>query len=253
MSSLSVIVITKNEAENIAECLASAVWADELIVVDAQSKDDTVQIAGRFTDQIYVVPWQGFAANKTIGLNHAHSEWILWLDADERIPSELAEEMRALLLSQPEENGFQISRKAFFLGRWIRHCGWYPGYVLRLFRRDQGRFSDRLVHEGVIVEGRCGRLRHSLEHYTDRDLEHYLAKFNHYTTLASRELVQKGRRSGIAAILLHPLHQFVKMYLLKRGFLDGVEGLMLCLLSANYVAAKYAKAWELSHCKNDKK
>ncbi len=253
MSTLAVIVITRNEADNIGDCLAGAAWADELIVIDSQSTDATVEIARRYTDQVYIEPWRGYAENKTMALSRCHSDWVFWLDADERITAPLAEEIRRLIDAQPAENGFRVARKAYFLGRWIRHCGWYPGYVLRLFRRSHGRFNDHLVHEGVEVDGACGRLRNSLLHYTDRTLERYLEKFNRYTTLAAQELHGRGRRAGAISFLLRPLHQFVKMYVIRRGFLDGAEGLALCLLSAHYVAAKYAKLWELSHCAEEKK
>ena len=245
MIPLSVIVITRNEARHIAACLQSVAWADELIVVDSQSEDDTVAIARTFTDTVYIEPWRGFSGQKNFACEKAHGAWILWIDADERVTTPLAAEIRAVLAADPACAGFEMPRKAFFLGRWIRHCGWYPGHVVRLFRRGAGRFDDRQVHEGLILQGGIGRLRGDLEHYTDDSLEHYMTKFNRYTTLAAQELSARGRRAGLGAILFRPLHAFIKMYLFKRGFRDGIEGLMLCLLSAHYVAAKYAKTWEL--------
>lgn len=244
MSRISVIVITLNEARNIAACLQSVAWADEIIVVDAQSQDETVAIARTFTGNVFVEPWRGFSGQKNFALEKAQGEWVLWLDADERITPELAAEIRARLADTPEQSGFEMPRKAFFLGRWIKHCGWYPGHVLRLFRRAAGRFDDHQVHEGLILDGGIGRLVGDIEHYTDDSLEHYMWKFNRYTTLAAEELQARGRRAGIGAILVRPLHTFIKMYIFKRGFLDGSEGLILSLLSANYVAAKYAKTWE---------
>ncbi len=252
MSSLSVIMITLDEEENIRACLQSVAWADEIIVVDAESTDRTAAIAKEYTDRVFVIPWQGYAANKSFALAQARGEWIFWIDADEIVPAALAREIQAVIRSGPRYSGYEVARKAYFLGRWIKHCGWYPGYVLRLFRRDHGRFNEHRVHEGVELAGDRARLQNSLDHYTDRDLEHYMWKFNRYTSLAAEELAGKGRRGGLAAFLFRPLHAFIKMYILKRGFLDGVEGLMLCLLSANYVAAKYAKAWELSRCNNEK-
>ncbi len=251
MSSLSVIIITKNEERNIADCLASAAFADEIIVVDACSTDRTVEIAQKYTAKVYVVPWQGYAANKTIALNYCQSEWVLWLDADERVPADLASEIKKWLAAQPRQNGFSVARRAFFLGRWIKHCGWYPGYVLRLFRRTCARFNDHLVHEGVEITGEQGYLQAPLDHYTDRDLEHYLNKFNHYTSLAARDMHRRNRRASLIDFLLRPPIMFIKMYFFKLGFLDGVEGFMLCLLSANYVAAKYAKLAELYRCKEE--
>jgi glycosyltransferase involved in cell wall biosynthesis len=252
VSSLSVILITLNEEHNIRACLQSVRWADEIIVVDAESKDSTAAIAREFTDKVFVIPWQGYAANKSFAVAQAHNEWVFWIDADEVVPEALADEIMAVIRADAGYDGYEVARKAYFLGRWIKHCGWYPGYVLRLFRRSKGRFNENRVHEGVTLDGPRGRLRNSLDHYTDRDLEHYMWKFNRYTSLAAEELVAKGHHSGVGAFLFRPLHAFIKMYILKRGFLDGVEGLMLCLLSANYVAAKYAKVWELSHCNKSK-
>ena len=249
MSSVSVILITYNEEENIEACLQSVAWADEIIVVDSKSRDRTVEIARRFTPHVISSEWMGYSSNKNLALEHATCDWVLWIDADERVPEELAREIRELVEANPPENGFEVARKAFFLGRWIKHCGWYPGWVLRLFRRGTARFTDQKVHEGLVLEGERGRLRHALLHYTDNSLEHYLWKFNRYTSYAAEELAEKGRRAGALTILLRPLHTFVRMYFLKLGFLDGVEGLMLCLLSAGYVAAKYAKLWELGYRK----
>jgi len=244
LSALSVILITLNEERNIEACLRSVEWADEIIVVDSQSTDRTVEIARSFTDKVFVIDWKGFAASKNFALQQAQSDWVLWIDADERVPAELATEIRQVISQKPQEDGFAIARRAFFLGRWIKHCGWYPGYVLRLFRRGKACFNDNRVHEGLILQGRQGRLQNDLLHYTDDSLEHYLWKFNRYTSLAAQDLVQRGRKAGWLGMIGRSLHTFFRMYLVKRGFMDGVEGLMLCLLSANYVAMKYAKLWE---------
>ncbi len=244
MSTLSVILITLNEERNIEACLRSVEWADEIIVVDSQSTDKTVEIAKQFTDKVVSIDWKGFAASKNLALRQAQCDWVLWIDADERVPAELAAEIRQVIAQNPPEAGFAIARRAFFLGRWIKHCGWYPGYVLRLFRRSKACFNDNLVHEGLILQGEQGRLHNDLLHYTDDSLEHYMWKFNRYTSLAAEELVQRGRKAGWFSMVGRSLHAFFRMYILKRGFLDGMEGLMLCLLSANYVAMKHAKLWE---------
>lgn len=244
MSTLSVIVITLNEERHIAACLESVAWADEIIVVDAESKDETVAIARRFTARVFIEKFRGYSGQKNFALAQARGEWVLWLDADERVTPELAEEIRRTIAAAPAATGFEMPRKAYFLGRWIKHCGWYPGYVLRLFRRERGRFDDREVHETLLLDGEKGRLRGDLDHYTDDSVEHYFWKFNRYTTLAAEELAGRGRRAGMFSILMRPLHAFLKMYIFKRGFLDGLPGLMLCLLSASYVTAKYAKLAE---------
>ncbi|HOT96999.1 MAG TPA: glycosyltransferase family 2 protein [bacterium] len=245
MSTLSVIVITLNESRHIAACLESVAWADEIVVVDSESSDDTAAIARRYTDHVYVEKFRGYSGQKNFAVERARGEWVLWLDADERVTPELAAEIRRTLAAPTAVAGFEMPRKAYFLGRWIRHCGWYPGYVLRLFRRDQGRFDDRTVHETLLLAGERGRLRGDLEHYTDDSLEHYFRKFNTYTSLAAGELDAGRQRFGMMSLFLRPLHAFIKMYVLKGGFRDGRHGLVLCLLSANYVAAKYAKLLEL--------
>ncbi|HNW61231.1 MAG TPA: glycosyltransferase family 2 protein [bacterium] len=244
MSTLSVIVITLNESRHITACLESVAWADEIIVVDAESSDDTVALARRFTPRVFVEKFRGYSGQKNFALDQARGEWVLWLDADERVTPELAAEIRRTIAAADACAGYEMPRKAFFLSRWIRHCGWYPGYVLRLFRRNRGRFDERQVHETLQLEGDRGRLNGDLEHYTDDSLEHYFHKFNTYTTLAARELGAGRRRFGMASLLLRPVHAFVKMYLFKGGFRDGMHGLVLCLLSAHYVAAKYAKVLE---------
>ena len=241
---LSVILITKNEEANVAECLESVRWADEVVVVDSQSTDRTREIAANYTDKVFSFEWEGYAANKNIALSKTTKEWVLWIDADERVTPELAAEIQQVLSTKPSLNGFEMPRKAFFLGRWIKHCGWYPGYVSRLFRRDQAKFDDRLVHESVNLTGSKGRLKGALLHYTDNDLDHYLSKFNKYTSLAAQELADKNRRTNPVSMLFRSLHTFCRMYFLRLGFIDGVEGLVLSLLSGGYVFTKYAKLWE---------
>ena len=248
---LAVIVITYNEAQNIQACLQSVRWADELIVVDAFSSDRTVEIAKTMTRHVYVTEWQGYAANKNYALDRVTSEWVLWLDADERVTAELAAEIKTLL-HDPSFDAYQLPRKAIFLGKWIKHCGWYPGYVTRLFKKGSARFNDKLVHEGLDYRHKAGRCRNDIIHFTDRSLEHYISKLNRYTTLAAQELNSKGRRSGLVDILFRPMHMFLRMFLLRRGFLDGFHGLLLSLLSSFYVLVKYAKLWHLNDRENAK-
>jgi glycosyltransferase involved in cell wall biosynthesis len=243
---LSVIVITKNEERNIVPCLESVSWADDLVVVDAESGDRTVELARRCVARVFVEPWRGFSAAKTFAALQARNEWVLWLDADERVTPALAEEITRLLTAgAPAADGYRMARRAYFLGKWIRHCGWYPGHVLRLFRKSRARFSDVSVHESLQMDGKVATLEHDLLHFTDHDLGHYFDKYNSYTTLAAEELLRKGRGAGAAALLLRPILAFLKMYVLKRGFLDGMHGFILCALSASYVFTKYAKLWHL--------
>lgn len=247
---ISALVITKNEAENIRDCLTSLQWVDEIIIVDAESTDETVAQARKFTDKIFIRRWEGFSAAKNFALAQCTGQWVLWLDADERVTPELRAEIKTVLSREPTAAGFEMPRLANFLGKWIRHGGWFPGYVLRLFRRGAGRFDDKQVHEGAQVNGQIAQLKNHLLHYTDRNLRHYFEKFNQYTSLAAAELQQRGRRFRLWDLLLRPGWFFLRMYVLKAGFLDGVEGFILARLSAAYVFAKYAKLWE---CQNSSK
>ncbi len=245
---VSVIVITKNEERNIRECLTTVGWAKELVVVDAGSEDQTVAIAKEFTPHVHVRPWDGYGAAKNFALACCTSEWILWLDADERVTPDLQTEIATALNSVPEDvAGFTVPRLANFLGTWIRHCGWYPGRVTRLFRRSAGRFSEERVHERLLLSGKTLALRSDLLHYTDRDLAHYFDKYNRYTSLAAEELQERGVRFGATATVLRTLWTFMRMYVIRGGFLDGTAGLILCVSSASYVFTKYAKLWERQH------
>ena len=245
MTALSVIVITHNEEKNIGECLESVRWADEIIVVDSQSTDKTVEIAKKYTDNDHVTSWIGYSESKNIALSRSSGQWILWIDADERVPKNLAEEIQSIVRKDSSGfAGYEIARRAYFIGKWIRHCGWYPGYVVRLFRKEGVRFNDALVHEKLEINGTIGRLTNDLLHYTDENLFHYFSKFNSYTSLAARELAPKGRKISLYDLLVRPPYLFFKMYILKLGFLDGMHGFVLSILSANYVFIKYAKLWD---------
>jgi glycosyltransferase involved in cell wall biosynthesis len=243
---LSVIVITRNEERNIADCLRSVSWAEDIILVDAQSTDHTVELARQFTSRIFVAPWMGYAAAKNFALEQAVHDWILWVDADERVPTELAAEIQDTISRLANSCvAYEVARRAYFLGKWIRHCGWYPGYVVRLFKKRSASFSSSKVHEHVEFVGASGRLAHDLLHYTDDNLFHYFAKFNRYTSLAGEEMIGSNRRFSVYDLLVRPPFLFVKMYLFRLGFLDGMHGLILSLVSAAHVFTKYAKLWEL--------
>ena len=247
MSSLSVIVITKNEERNIEDCLKSVLWAQEIVVVDGGSADRTLELARKFTSKVFVKSWEGYGAAKNFALEKCTGSWILWLDADERVTDELGKEIQAITAQEvTPSNVYEIPRKAFFLGKWIKHCGWYPGYVPRLFRKGAGRFSENKVHERFEFGGEAGRLRSDLLHFTDPNLWHYVEKFNRYTTLAADEMMEKRTAFRMSQIVVRPVWVFIKMYVLRLGFLDGIQGFILCVLSSCYVFTKYAKLWELS-------
>ncbi len=243
---LTVITLTKNEEHNIARCLESVAWAGEIIVIDSGSTDRTVEIARRYTPNVTGLPWRGYGAARNEALARAHSGWILWLDADERVTEELALEIRSIVAADdPAVAGYEIARRAYFCGKWIRHGGWYPSRVVRLFRRESARFSETRVHERLVTDGPVARTASDLIHYTDPDLTHYFAKFNSYTSLAAHDMAEAGRKFSVADLALRPLFQFFKMYVLRLGFLDGIHGFVLCVASSAYVFTKYAKLWEL--------
>ena len=248
---LSVITITLNEEHNISECLKSVQWADELIVVDAQSSDKTVQIAQQYTGKVSITAWRGYGETKNFALEQATHEWVLWLDADERVTPELAYEIQEIVRRDSDtHNGYEVARRAYFLGKWIKHCGWYPGYVVSLFKKNAVKFNDSRVHESVKCEGSIGRLNNDMFHYTDDNLFHYFSKFNRYTSLAAEDLTQSGKNFSLYDLLVRPPFLFFKMYVVRLGFLDGMHGLILSLLSAAYVFTKYAKLWEYENLGN---
>ncbi|MFZ5518318.1 MAG: glycosyltransferase family 2 protein [Candidatus Zhuqueibacterota bacterium] len=244
MNRVSVILITLNEERNIVACLESVKWADEIIIVDSHSIDRTRELAAAYTGNIFDMDWEGYSAAKNFALARANGDWVLWIDADERVTPELRQEIQQAIREKSEIAGYEIPRKAYFLGRWIKHCGWYPGYVLRLFKRGSAFFNASHVHEGLELSGRRGRLRHPLLHYTDRDIDHYYTKFNRYTSLAIDDLMARNKKFTRSDLIFRPLYAFFKMYILKQGFLDGMQGFLLCVFSANYVFTKYAKLWE---------
>jgi glycosyltransferase involved in cell wall biosynthesis len=243
MAKLSVIIITKNESANIRACLESVAWADELIVVDSASTDGTLEIAREFTPQVHVrADWPGFGPQKNRALDYATKDWVLSLDADERVTPELRAEIEAVLQSA-KADGFEIPRLSNFCGRFIRHSGWHPDYVLRLFRRGKARFSDALVHESVQMQGSTARLQQPLLHYSYRDFEDVLSKLNSYSSASAAMLQRRGKKGGLAQAILHGWWAFVRTYFLRAGFLDGREGFMLAVMNAENSYYRYIKLW----------
>ncbi len=251
-NTLAVIVITRNEERNIVDCLESVRWVDEIVLVDSTSTDKTVELAKIYTKKIFVRDWTGYGPAKNFALEQVQSDWVLWLDADERVTPELTVEIRTLLKNSSNDvRVFEVARRAYFLGKWIKHCGWYPGYVVRLFRKGSAKFNSSQVHEKLEFQGEPGRLKNDLLHYTDRNLFHYVEKFNRYTSLASEELYQRGKTASLYDLTVRPAFMFFKMYFIRLGILDGMHGFILSLLSSAYVFVKYAKTWEIHHSGKD--
>ncbi len=247
MGSLSVTVITKNEAANIRACLESVAWADEIIVVDAGSTDDTVAICRKFTPNVHVHDWPGFGKQKNRALAYATKEWVLSLDADERVTPELRSQIRdAMKEVAGTYNGYYLPRLSQFCGKFIRHSGWYPDYVLRLFKRGAGRFSDDLVHETVVLQGTAGKLRTPLLHYTYRTAEDVERKVQHYAESAAQQMFLAGRRATRLDAPLRGGWAFLRTYLLRLGFLDGGAGLAIARMNARTTYLKYRKLREQS-------
>ena len=246
---LSVAIITYNEEKNIGRTLESVRWADEIIIVDSGSTDRTLEIARSYGEKVklFSEPWKGFPAQKNSAIAKATGDWVLSLDADEPIEPALAEEIGALLAQGPDKDGYEIPRKNFLFGRWIRYGGWYPDPKLRLFRRGKGRFEDRRVHESMRVDGSIGRLQHAILHYAYDDLAGYIEHNNRYSTLGAELAVERGRRGfSFAHIVLNPLLTFLKNYIFRLGFLDGKQGFLVHFYHSVYVSWKYVKVWEMT-------
>ena len=245
MPPLTVTLITRNESANIAAALESVAWADEIIVVDAESGDDTVAIARRFTERVIVREWPGYVAQKNFAAEQSCHDWILSLDADERVTPALAGEIKGMLQAPPTPAGFRVPRVSFYLGRWLRSTDWYPDFQLRLYDRRRARWEGRYVHESVRADGPVGRLREELLHYPYRDIAHHVQTIDRYTTLAAQQAAERGKRASVADVLVRPPLAFARNYLLRLGIKDGGAGLVVSLLNSYYVFLKFAKLWEL--------
>ncbi len=241
MKRLSVIIITKDEAARIRACLDSVAFADEIIVLDAGSSDETVAICREYTTRVEVTDWPGFGPQKNRALARACGDWILSIDADETVSNALQQEIRAAIARPDAPAAYRLPRASSYCGRVMRHGGWWPDYVVRLVRRGHGRFSDRLVHEALVVDGEIGTLTEPLHHASFDNLEQVLTKVNSYSSAGARQLVQQGRDATLVAAIGHGLWAFVRSYVLKRGFLDGPEGFMQAVSGAEGTYYRYVK------------
>jgi len=250
MDKLSVILITKNEAANIRACLASVAWADEIIVVDSGSTDATVAIAHEFTSRVYKHDWPGFGAQKNRALAYAANEWVFSIDADERATPELRAAIETVLRKKGDACvAYRVPRLSSYCGRFMRHSGWYPDRIVRLFRRDAAHFSDDLVHERLLVEGQVGQLDGELLHYAFDSIEEVLRKVDQYSSAGAQMMHERGRQVSLSGAVLRGLWSFLRTYVLRGGFLDGREGFMLAVSNAEGTYYRYLKLMLLNEAK----
>lgn len=245
---LSVVMIAKNEAELLPEALASVSWADEIVVLDSGSSDNTVQVAREQGAQVFQAEgWQGFGKQRQRAQAHAQGEMILMIDADERVTPELRRAIEQVLTQPASDNVYSLGRSNFFLGRFMRHSGWYPDRVMRLYPRKLN-YNDNLVHESLETQGApVVKLAGDLQHLTCRDLIAFQRKQMNYAEAWAQERFQRGKRCGLFSIFSHTLGAFVKTLLLRAGFLDGKQGWILAVVNAQYTFNKYSALWALHH------
>jgi glycosyltransferase involved in cell wall biosynthesis len=252
MQGISGVVITFNEEDRIRDCLKSLDFVNEIIVVDSNSSDQTGEIAGEYTDKIFKVDWKGYAAAKNFGIDNARNDWILSLDADERISCELKQSIIKQNLDLFA--GYWISRKTYYLDRWIRGGGWYPDRQLRLFNRLNGRFQVTPVHERVLIEGKTGTLNGDILHYSYRNISDHIRRIDTYSSLISEKWFRENRHATPFMMMLRPSWEFFRCYFIQRGFRDGRAGLVQAGMHAFYTFLKFAKTLErqISHSSKKK-
>jgi glycosyltransferase involved in cell wall biosynthesis len=245
-SPLSIAIITKNEEENIRSCLQSISFAGQIVIVDSGSTDKTLEIAAKFGCEVYSEGWRGFGPQKQLAIEKCRHPWILVLDADERIPPDTADIIKKIVTdSNIKEAGFSFPRKNYFQGRWIKHAGWWPDRIIRLFRKDAGRMTAAIVHESVEVQGAVGALDAAIEHYTESRLEKIIQKIDKYSTLGAEAAFRVGKKSSAGGAFLRAFFTFVQDYFFRLGILDGMPGLTLAVTDSVNKFFKYAKLNEL--------
>ena len=239
-------MIVKNEAAVLAECLANLSWCDEIVVVDAGSDDNTMEIARQFTDKVFSEPdWQGFGIQRQRAQCKTQADWIFMIDADERVTEELRDNILQVVAQNDQRYVYAVPRLSRCFGKYIRHSGWYPDYVMRLYPRNKAAYGEQRVHEKLLFDAtmQVKQLKGDLLHFTYRDLEHYLVKSAQYAREWAAQRAAQGKTSSLGQGIIHGIGCFVKMYILHAGFMDGRHGLLLALLSAHSTFAKYADLW----------
>lgn len=242
---VSVAIITKNEEKNIRDALESVKDFEEIVIVDSFSDDRTVEICREYTDKIFQIEWKGFAKQKQFAIDKATLPWVFVLDADEKV----TEPLKVEIIEKVKDTGvvgYFIPRKNFFIGKWIKHSGWWPDYTLRLFKKDRGRMEERQVHEKIAVDGKTDYIKEPMLHYTYQNIEDFIVKMQKYSTLSAMEFLNKNpsKYRILIKMIFAPVFTFFKMFILRLGFLDGIRGFILAVFYSFYSFLKYAKAWE---------
>lgn len=246
MEKLSVVIIAGNEEKNIRDCLESVKWADEIILIDSESTDNTREIAKEYTSLIYLKKWEGFVPQRKYSIEKTSYNWVLSIDADERVEEKLKLEIKELLNSNNKKNGYWIPRQNYFLNKVIKSCGWYPDYQMRLFNKNFVQLSDRKVHEGFEVEGETGRLNNHLIHFTHQNITDTIKKINDYSYLQALEK-KEGKRVKAINLILNPVAAFLNHFIGRKGYKDGIHGLMVSLIHMMTNLLTYMKTWELQN------
>ena len=244
---ISVTVRTFNEEKNIRDCLESLSWADELVVVDSGSTDNTVSIAREFTDRVIVQEWLGHIGQSQFATDLASNLWVLHMDADERISPALRDEIAALDLDVSPYDAYEMPRRHFFMQRWIDHSAWYPDYKIRLFRKDRCRWGGYAPHDEVKVKGPKNKLRNDILHFIYRDIAHFAATKNAYSSLTAADHFKNGRKARIVDFALRPVYAFLYRYFVRLGIADGIAGFTISVMEAHAVFVKYVKLYEIQH------
>jgi len=256
MDRLSVVIITKNEEKRIEQCLESIKWVDEIIIVDDYSQDNTVGICRKYTEKIYFRKLDSFSVQKQFGVNLATGEWVLILDSDEILSPGLQEEIKDILKKGSSYDGFFIWRKTFYLGKWIKHSGWYVP-IVRLFRRTKGKLDSRFVHEKILVDGKIGYLTEPILHYSYQSIDQHIKKLNIFTTYDAKEVLKRKINitfgNAFWYLLIKPFLMFVKKFIILRGFMDGIEGFIISVFTGLSVFLTYTKVWEYQEKKRSVK
>ncbi len=245
MQGVTAIIICKNESQNIASAIESVLWASEVLIVDSFSTDNTLEIAGKYPVKILQHPFENYSVQRNWATDQAANNWILMLDADERITPELAREIPQLLQGTPTHHAYEIFRNNYFMGERVRFSGWQNDRVVRLFNREHCRYSAKSVHEELVVPGGKGKLKYKIIHYTYKDLPHYLEKWDNYTWLSARDKAARTKKVTLFHLALKPMVRFLKQYFLKLGILDGKVGFTISCLAASSVFMRYLKIWRL--------